>query len=54
MDGVIDRYRSKYEDLQIIVTGGDLNFFNNKLKSHIFADSFLLLKGLNRVLEHNA
>ena len=54
MDGVIDRYRSKYEDLQIIVTGGDLNFFNNKLKSHIFADSFLLLKGLNTVLEHNA
>ncbi|MCH7536209.1 MAG: type III pantothenate kinase, partial [Bacteroidetes bacterium] len=54
MDGIIDRYRSKYDDLQIIATGGDLNFFNDKLKNHIFADSFLLLKGLNKVMEYNA
>ncbi|NQY66663.1 MAG: type III pantothenate kinase [Flavobacteriales bacterium] len=54
IEGIIERYRTNYPELLIIGTGGDLDFFNNKLKSHIFADSFLSLKGLNTVLNYNA
>jgi len=54
MDGFIDQMKSKYEDLKIVVTGGDSNFFDNSLKNSIFVDLNLVLKGLNRILEHNA
>jgi type III pantothenate kinase len=54
MDGFIDDMKSEYRDLKIIVTGGDCNFFDNSLKNSIFVDLNLILKGLNRILDHNA
>ena len=54
MNGFIYYMKSEYEDLKIVVTGGDSNFFDNSLKNSIFVDSNLILKGLNRILEHNA
>ena len=54
IDGFIDQMKSEYEDLKIVVTGGDSNFFDNSLKNSIFVDLNLILKGLNRILEHNA
>jgi type III pantothenate kinase len=54
LDGFIDQMKSEYEDLKIVVTGGDSNFFDNSLKNSIFVDLNLILKGLNRILEHNA
>jgi type III pantothenate kinase len=53
IDGIIDRYRSKYPDLQVILCGGDAPFFENKLKASIFASPDLVLFGLNSVLIHN-
>lgn len=53
LDGIIDRYRHKYPDLQVILCGGDAPFFENKLKASIFASPDLVLIGLNRVLIHN-
>lgn len=53
MDGIIDRYRAKYPDLQVILCGGDGPFFENMLKASIFASPDLVLIGLNRVLIHN-
>lgn len=53
MDGIIDRYRQKYPDLQVILCGGDGPFFENKLKASIFASPDLVLIGLNSVLIHN-
>jgi type III pantothenate kinase len=53
MDGIIDRYRVKYPDLQVILCGGDGPFFENMLKASIFASPDLVLIGLNRVLTHN-
>jgi type III pantothenate kinase len=44
---------SNYENLRTIITGGDADFFANKLKSIIFVDLNLVLKGLNRILEYN-
>lgn len=53
IDGIIDRYRAKYPDLQVILCGGDGPFFENMLKASIFASPDLVLIGLNRVLIHN-
>ncbi len=43
----------RYNDLKVVMTGGDADFFVRKLKNHIFVDSNLILKGLNRILAHN-
>lgn len=53
MEGVISAYKKKYSGLQIIITGGDSLFFEKAIKSSIFADENLVLKGLNEILEYN-
>lgn len=53
IDGVIDAYREQHENLKVVLTGGDVSFFENALKNTIFADAFLTLKGLNAILDHN-
>lgn len=53
IDSYIDSYRSIYGDIEIILTGGDSKYFENKLKNTIFADRDLIFKGLNRVIEYN-
>ncbi|NCX95373.1 MAG: type III pantothenate kinase [Chitinophagia bacterium] len=53
VDGIIQSYESKYPDFNAILTGGDAPFLAGKLKSKIFADPDLLLKGLNIILDHN-
>lgn len=53
VEGFIQAYRQLYSDINIIITGGDVNFFEKRLKKPIFADSFLILKGLNAILEYN-
>jgi len=52
--GVIESYKYRYEDVQIILTGGDAKFLSKQLKSDIFVDCNFLLKGLNYVLQFNA
>ena len=53
VDGVIDQYRSRFQDLTVILTGGDSHFFAKRLKNTIFANSKFLLEGLNYLLEYN-
>ena len=53
VDGCINLYKEQYPDINVIITGGDVNFFEKRLKNSIFADQFLILKGLNVILEHN-
>lgn len=53
IDGVITQYKEKYNDLTIILTGGDANFLSKQLKSSIFANSNFLLQGLNFILLNN-
>lgn len=53
MDGIINAYQEQYPDLNVVLTGGNAALFANKLKNRIFADSQLLLKGLNTILRHN-
>ena len=53
ISGHILQLQKKYPELLVFLTGGDDFSFDTKLKSIIFADSFLVLKGLNRILEYN-
>jgi len=53
VDGVIRQYQSSYDDLTVILTGGDTNFLAKRLKSSIFANSNFLLEGLNHLLKIN-
>jgi len=54
IEGYINQLSAIYPDLLILFTGGDAELFARTLKNNIFADSFLVLKGLNRILEYNA
>ncbi|MFY9154327.1 MAG: type III pantothenate kinase [Prolixibacteraceae bacterium] len=54
IDQTIDFFNRNYQNLQIIMTGGDSNFFDKKLNYSIFVHFNLTLIGLNRILEHNA
>jgi type III pantothenate kinase len=49
----IDYFNTIYENLEIIITGGDAKFFDKKLKNSIFVHFNLTLIGLNRILEYN-
>lgn len=53
IDGVIKQYSSRFSDLTVILTGGDAQFLSKRLKNTIFANSNLLLEGLNFLLEYN-
>lgn len=53
VDGIINRYRENYENLTVILSGGDLNRFDKKLKNSIFASPYLVLTGLNIILDFN-
>jgi len=53
IDGMIAAYAQKYTDFNAILTGGDAPYFASKLKSKIFADPDLLLRGLNLILNYN-
>lgn len=53
IDGTIEKYKSEYPGLNIMITGGGASFFEKKLKNTIFADSNLVLKGLNEILFYN-
>ena len=53
MDGYIDRLRVEYHELSTFLTGGSAIYFANKLKNAIFANTNLVLIGLNRILQYN-
>jgi type III pantothenate kinase len=45
----IARYCRYFNDLHVIITGGDASYFVARLKSPIFAEPFLTLMGLNEI-----
>lgn len=53
MDGMIGEYKRHYENLTIILSGGDLDYFDKKLKNNIFAVPNIVLTGLNIILQFN-
>jgi type III pantothenate kinase len=53
MEGFIELYKTKFGTLNVILTGGDADYFVNKLKTKIFVNSNLVLVGLNQILNYN-
>jgi len=58
--GLSDKYHKKFDALNIVLTGGDCHLFEKALRRHflskknmIFADSNLVLTGLNEILNFN-
>jgi type III pantothenate kinase len=52
-DNAISAFKEFYKNLYVIITGGDANFFDKKLKNSFFVHFNLIAIGLNRILEHN-
>ncbi|QDO93600.1 type III pantothenate kinase [Formosa sediminum] len=53
IEGTILQYTNTYENLTIVLTGGDAEFLSKQLKCSIFVSSTFLLQGLNSVLRFN-
>lgn len=54
IEGICARYRAEYgPQLKVCLTGGDMSFFENHLKSANFADANLTLKGIHHILTYN-
>ncbi|GAB1450888.1 type III pantothenate kinase [Draconibacterium sp.] len=53
IDKAIDTFNDFYTNLKVIITGGDADFFDNKLKNSFFVNFNLTAMGLNRILEYN-
>lgn len=54
INGIIQQYCEEFENIRIILTGGDSNFLLKRIKNTIFADRNFLLIGLNKLLEDNS
>ncbi len=53
IDGFIDAYAAKYNNFNVVLTGGDCTYFAHRLKNKIFADFNFLYKGLYALSETN-
>jgi len=53
VEGFIAKYKQEFGKINVIITGGDANYFVSELKSEIFARPNLVLTGLNEILRHN-
>jgi type III pantothenate kinase len=53
IDGIIEAYKVKYSNFNVLLTGGDMPFFVPHLKNRIFADPNLIYKGLYAISEYN-
>ncbi|MFI3239699.1 MAG: type III pantothenate kinase [Bacteroidales bacterium] len=53
IDGYIRENLIKFGDLTVFMTGGDSTFLVKQIKSCIFEDENLLMRGLNRIILHN-
>ncbi len=53
IDALITEFKQENKNNIVIATGGDCFFFEKELKNSIFADQFLVLRGLNEILDFN-
>ena len=51
IDGYINDFKQKFSDVFVFLTGGDEKTLKNRIKNCIFADKYLVAKGLNRILK---
>ena len=51
-DAMIEKYITEYEDIVFILTGGDAEKVKGKLKNPTFANPYLLLYGLYKIMNY--
>jgi type III pantothenate kinase len=54
IDGTIENYEEKYDNFNVLLSGGDAFYFSRYLKKKIFADPDLIYKGLYAINEFNS
>ncbi|MBK7409977.1 MAG: type III pantothenate kinase [Saprospirales bacterium] len=52
LTGLIDHCEAGFDEIIVVLTGGDADFFVKHLKRKIFANPDLVLVGLNKILTH--
>ena len=50
IQGYVNWCRRRFPRLQVVLTGGNAPLLVNQLKTRIFADAFLVLRGLHKIL----
>jgi type III pantothenate kinase len=53
IDGIISQYEEKYNNFNVILTGGDAPYFTHFLKHPVVAEPDLIFKGLYAISEAN-
>ncbi|MDE6494101.1 MAG: type III pantothenate kinase [Bacteroidales bacterium] len=53
VDGYVERYRKRFPELRVVLTGGNAGYFEKSLNYQIFAHQNLVLRGLNEILDLN-
>lgn len=53
IDGIINEYKEKFDKFNVLLTGGDTVNFVQHIKNKIFADPYLILKGLYAISKYN-
>jgi type III pantothenate kinase len=54
LEGWIDRSREQFEDLHVVISGGDAQQFAENMKKRIFVREDLVMLGLKEILNFNA
>jgi type III pantothenate kinase len=54
IDGIIEAYDKRFGNFNVLLTGGDIPFFEPHLKNKIFADPHLIFKGLYAISQYNS
>ena len=53
IDGIISEYAAKYENFNVLLSGGDAEHFSRLIKSRIFVEPNLMYRGLMVIGDHN-
>lgn len=53
IEGIIDEYERRFNNFNVVLTGGDSPYFAQHLKNKIFADPQLIFKGLYAISEYD-
>ncbi|MFT4094726.1 MAG: type III pantothenate kinase [Niabella sp.] len=53
IDGFIEAYKARFDNLNVVLTGGDIQYLAPHIRNRIFADPDLIFKGLYAISEAN-
>ena len=53
IEGIIEKYKLRYPNIIVILTGGGINMFKKNIKNINFINPHLLMEGLNHIIASN-